>query len=145
MAYSESSNEEVSFSISNVGTVQANSVSVIIPKQSGWLIQGTNSVIIGNLNKGDYTVAGFNLKPKTTNDNENLNFEIVYTDTTGKRQTIKKTVNMQIGENFGLSKSDVNKRAGQNASTQTSYVKYGVIILILVGGFFYYRKKKNQN
>ncbi|MFH1590878.1 MAG: COG1361 S-layer family protein [archaeon] len=62
VAFSESSAGETSFSIANIGSNPAYSVSVMIPDQRGWSVSGSNSVIIGNLNKGDYTVASFSLQ-----------------------------------------------------------------------------------
>lgn len=62
IAFSESANGQTSFSVANIGANPATSVSVIIPEQRGWRVTGTNSVIIGNLNKGDYTVASFKLQ-----------------------------------------------------------------------------------
>jgi len=61
VALSDYSGSETSFSIANIGSNPAYSVSVIVPQQNGWQVSGPNSVIIGNLNKGDYTVASFNL------------------------------------------------------------------------------------
>ncbi|MBN2094992.1 MAG: COG1361 S-layer family protein [Candidatus Aenigmarchaeota archaeon] len=62
VAFSESSSGTTSFSIANIGNNPAYSVSVIVPSQRSWSVQGPNSVIIGNLNKGDYTVASFTLQ-----------------------------------------------------------------------------------
>jgi hypothetical protein len=62
VAFSESSGGQTSFSISNIGSNPANSVSVMIPEQRGWTVTGSNAAIIGNLNKGDYTVASFKLQ-----------------------------------------------------------------------------------
>ncbi|MBT3464654.1 hypothetical protein HOD20_02715 [archaeon] len=61
VAFSEFSNNEYSFSIANVGSNPANSVTITIPQQQGWKVSGSNSEIIGNLNKGDYTVASFSV------------------------------------------------------------------------------------
>jgi hypothetical protein len=61
-AYSGSSSGEYSFAISNIGSVSASSVTVRFPNQQGWKISGSNSVIIGNLNEGDYTIASFQLQ-----------------------------------------------------------------------------------
>ncbi|VVB70676.1 NPCBM-associated, NEW3 domain of alpha-galactosidase [uncultured archaeon] len=69
VAFSESSAGQTSFSIANIGSNPANSVSVIIPQQPGWMVSGSNSVIIGNLNKGDYTVASFNLQAMSSSNN----------------------------------------------------------------------------
>jgi len=62
VAFSESSSGSTSFSIANIGSNPAFSVSIIVPQQRSWTVSGSNSVIIGNLNKGDYTVASFTLQ-----------------------------------------------------------------------------------
>jgi hypothetical protein len=62
VAFSESSSGQISFTIANIGSNPAVSVSVIVPQQQGWTVSGSNSMIIGNLNKGDYTVASFGLQ-----------------------------------------------------------------------------------
>ncbi|RKX60316.1 MAG: hypothetical protein DRP37_05425 [Thermodesulfobacteriota bacterium] len=62
VALSDNPGSETSFSIANIGSNPAYSVSVIVPRQNGWQVSGSNSVIIGNLNKGDYSVASFNLR-----------------------------------------------------------------------------------
>ncbi|VVB60313.1 NPCBM-associated, NEW3 domain of alpha-galactosidase [uncultured archaeon] len=76
VALSDSSNGQTSFSVANVGSTPANSVSVIVPVQRGWIVSGSNSVMLGNLNKGDYTVASFKLQSlagnSTSSGNTNL-------------------------------------------------------------------------
>jgi len=62
IAYSGSAKGETSFSIANIGSVPANSVTVSVPRQGEWRVSGSDSVIIGNLNKGDYTIASFSLQ-----------------------------------------------------------------------------------
>ena len=62
VAFSGTTTGTTSFTIANTGSNPASSVSVVIPTQSNWRISGTNSMIIGNLNTGDYTVASFNLQ-----------------------------------------------------------------------------------
>jgi len=66
IAFSESSASSTSFTIANIGSNPASSVSVIIPQQRGWSVSGANSMIIGNLNTGDYTVASFKLQSAQT-------------------------------------------------------------------------------
>jgi hypothetical protein len=72
VAPSDSGTSQTSFSVANTGSNPASSVSVIIPPQRGWTVTGSNSVIIGNLNKGDYTVASFTLQ-STANVNASGN------------------------------------------------------------------------
>jgi hypothetical protein len=121
VAFSESASGETSFSVANIGSNPANSVSVIIPEQRNWKVSGSNSVIIGNLNKGDYTVASFKLQSSTSTTtsqnrtapaganiqersmqrpmNSSINgssdtvlMQIAYTDTMGERNIIEKAV-----------------------------------------------------
>jgi len=67
VAFSDNANSQMSFTIANIGSNPANSVSVVIPQQRSWSVSGSNSVIIGNLNKGDYTVASFKLQSTISN------------------------------------------------------------------------------
>lgn len=120
VAFSESSAGSTSFTIANIGSNPAYSVSVIIPRQDGWRVSGSNTVIIGNLDKGDYTVASFTLQsggsattrtfdkdPRTMTEEERAEFmkqrqaeggfnivkvQIDYTDTMGRRDTVEKEV-----------------------------------------------------
>ena len=120
VAFSESSAGETSFSIANIGSNPAFSVSVIIPQQEGWRVSGSNSVIIGHLNKGDYTVASFALQSgggsagmmppaldfskmteeerqalreqRTSQAKQAVLVQIAYTDTMGNRNTVEKEV-----------------------------------------------------
>jgi hypothetical protein len=120
VAFSGSSGGETSFSIANIGSVSANSVTVSIPDQRGWRVSGIDSVIIGNLNKGDYTIASFNLQSEAGGDLQGLpeedsqinkelnqtspfssanqpsvlNIEISYTDARGERRTTTKEVDI---------------------------------------------------
>ncbi|MBN1793089.1 COG1361 S-layer family protein [Candidatus Woesearchaeota archaeon] len=120
VAFSGTTNGESTFSISNVGSVSASSVTVKIPGQPGWRVSGSDSVIIGNLNEGDYTIAGFTLQPmggarpvnagtsagtipmtggnftrqfgQANVTNTKILIDIVYTDSRGNRNTITKEV-----------------------------------------------------
>ncbi len=116
-AFSGNSDGEYSFAISNIGSVSASSVTVKVPDQEGWKVSGSNSVIIGNLNEGDYTIASFKLQKTgqnafgsgqtTTRDAKNtdkiavksampddtpIKLEILYTDSRGNRNMIEKEV-----------------------------------------------------
>ncbi len=59
VAFSDNSDGEMSFSIANVGNNEAYSVKVSIPKQDLYSVSGSSSSIVGNLEKGDYTIASF--------------------------------------------------------------------------------------
>jgi len=61
VAFSESSAGQTSLSVSNIGNNPAQSVSVIVPQQQNFRVSGSNSAIIGNLDKGDYTLVSFQI------------------------------------------------------------------------------------
>lgn len=145
VAFSESSNKESSFSLSNIGTNPANSVSVIIPQnQENWEIMGTNTAIIGNLNDGDYTVASFNLNPKVLDGKLPLLIQIAYTDTLGKRHLIDKEIVMHVSENFGLSNTEISKMNKSTTNTYLTIFKYGVVLVIAIFVFLHFRRKKHH-
>ncbi|MFH1234491.1 MAG: hypothetical protein V1493_02660, partial [Candidatus Diapherotrites archaeon] len=137
---------QLSLSIANIGSNNAAAVVVRIPKQNGINISGSNISILGNLNKGDFTVASFTVQTSTqasvqagttqtatiggasgrpfggqsqaasgfqdqiaagdmnaarsrqfdrnSFQAQSVLLEIDYTDTTGERQTAKKTVSL---------------------------------------------------
>ncbi|VVB99682.1 NPCBM-associated, NEW3 domain of alpha-galactosidase [uncultured archaeon] len=59
---------QLSLSIANVGSNNAGAVVVKIPPQPGVSIAGSNVVILGNLNKGDYSLANFSLQSNVAGD-----------------------------------------------------------------------------
>jgi hypothetical protein len=61
VSFSESSAGAISLSVANVGNNMAYSVKVSIPDQDGYRVLGSSSTIVGNLEKGDYTIASFNV------------------------------------------------------------------------------------
>ena len=52
---------EISLSVANVGNNMAYSVKVSVPDQDGYKVSGSSSTIVGNLEKGDYTIASFDV------------------------------------------------------------------------------------
>ena len=61
VSFSESSQGEISLSVANVGNNMAYAVKVSVPEQEGYKVSGSSSTIVGNLEKGDYTIASFNV------------------------------------------------------------------------------------
>ena len=61
VAFSQSSAGQTSLSVANTGNNPAQSVSVRVPQQYNFRVSGSNSAIIGNLDKGDYTVVSFQI------------------------------------------------------------------------------------
>lgn len=61
VSLSETSGNDYTFTVANIGSNPANSVSVIVPEQKSWTVSGSSSSIIGNLDVGDYTVTSFTI------------------------------------------------------------------------------------
>ncbi|MFH1642337.1 MAG: COG1361 S-layer family protein [Nanoarchaeota archaeon] len=174
IAFSESSSGQTSFTIANVGSNPASSVSVMIPNQQGWRVSGTNSMIIGNLNTGDYTVASFGLQssqiasafnqtikdrgtiPRNISRNmqNSLKVQIAYTDTMGKREVVEKEIAMSP-QNMMSTTANTDAatipagrgqfgRATQQQSFFSKFKWYFVILVILVAFGVSYRKYTKQ-
>jgi hypothetical protein len=119
VSFSESDQGEISLSVANVGNNMAYSVKVSIPDQDGYKVSGSSSTIVGNLEKGDYTIASFDVASsqsvggaeggvgtsditKASDKEENatsasmdsnpLKVKIEYTDAKGERVTVDKEV-----------------------------------------------------
>jgi hypothetical protein len=164
VAFSEKSGTDTSFSVANIGSNPAYSVSVKIPKQDGWKITGTDSSIIGNLNVGDYTIATFAVAqatsapttmptktsgktstknitvPVQTPQSQDLKIQIMYTDTMGNRNTVERTVSMSASMN-----STATGFPGRNVTQQSFLSKYKwyiIVIVLLIGAIYCYRKYK---
>ncbi len=171
VAFSDNANSQTSFSIANIGSNPAYSVSVIIPEQAGWGVSGSNSVIIGNLNKGDYTVASFKLQspmsdpnfqnrtgrsnsniqgrstPRSMNSSsDTLRMQIAYTDTMGKRNVIDKDVKIgfqNMASADGLTAFQ-GRRGSQQESGLSNYMVYFVGLIVLVGIIAGHRRYKSR-
>jgi hypothetical protein len=116
-----------SINVANVGISPANAVAVNLPRQNNFSITGATSSVIGNLNPGDYTSANFQIT-KTPGEGNNLELEILYTDTSGQRHTITKSIPVTLAS------------TGTTKSTGTNYTAWAlaaVIILVL-----YWQRKK---
>lgn len=129
------------FSVSNIGNNGANSVKVSVPLQANWTVtDGSNSVILGNLQKGDYTIADFNLEPGTVGKELPIKFEISYTSSDGMRQ---------VEENIlSLYASPSALPAGSKLPEESSgsSFSYKLVLLILLGatGLFIYKKYQKK-
>ncbi len=166
VAFSESSSGQTSFTVANIGSNPAFSVSVIVPQQTGWRVGGANSMIIGNLNTGDYTVASFTLqqsaqaiqgipgqasRQRNMSSNQsgssNLKIQIAYTDTMGTRNIVEKeiTLNQQSMGNSTAMVSGMPSFARRNQQSFLSKYKWYILALvILVGAGLVHRKYKQE-
>ncbi|AKB43345.1 MULTISPECIES: COG1361 S-layer family protein [Methanosarcina] len=163
VSFSESDQGEISLSVANVGNNMAYSVKVSIPDQDGYRISGSSSTIVGNLEKGDYTIASFNIAStqqdamnaesssdniKSSDEGENvtstsmdsnpLKVQIEYTDAKGERIKVDKEVKLEMDS--GNMTAQGSGGSGNKSSGFGSYLSY-IVIIALAGGAFVYRKK----
>ncbi len=130
------------FSVSNIGNNGANSVKVSVPVQANWTVKdGGNSVILGNLQKGDYTYADFNLEPKVTGQDLPIRFEISYTSSDGLRQVDEKTMSLYAlpsDSETGSKMSDENNKSSLGSS------KFLLLIVLATVGILLYKKHQKK-
>jgi hypothetical protein len=160
VAFSESTAGQTSLSVANTGNNPALSVSVRIPDQENYRVSGSNSAIIGNLDKGDYTLVSFQITPRNagnftrtgnfrnminqtnrTGPGNNLQVIIEYTDTTGQRVSVDKSIPIQFRNNTGVAFGQTSAKSGFIGSTIFWIL---VIVIVAVAGYTYYRKKSRK-
>ncbi|WP_292461979.1 COG1361 S-layer family protein [Methanolobus sp.] len=167
VTYSEGSAGEVSLSLANVGNNQAYSVKVSILEQDNFQATGSTSTIVGNLEKGDYTITSFSVtstsmmqatatgerpgqaQASSTNTTESQSFSsrnnllvlIEYTDSTGQRLSVEKSVPIDLSAT-GATSAAMGPRGTSQQTSDNSYLMYGLVLFVLTGGALYYRKRK---
>ncbi|AKB31794.1 hypothetical protein MSSIH_1104 [Methanosarcina siciliae HI350] len=165
VSFSESDAGEISLSVANVGNNIAYSVKVSIPEQDEYRVSGSSSTIVGNLEKGDYTIATFDVMSKgaANRDTENpegrataalgngssafraepsLKVRIEYTDARGERITVDKDVPIEMTAAAGAPAAGGRPGARDSGSSLRSYLTYIVIIVAAGAGAVLYRRKK---
>lgn len=172
VSFSETSAGETSFSVANVGNNIAYAVKVSIPDQDGYKVSGSSSTIVGNLEKGDYTIASFDVSnsqsgaggnttenspgtpPDSSQDSANgasstsmsssdpLKVQIEYTDAKGERETVTKEVNLETTTSGNMTAAGGPGGPGSSAGI-SSYLPY-IGLLVLAGGVFVYRRKIHE-
>jgi hypothetical protein len=129
---------DYSFSVSNIGNNKASSVTVSIPNQEGWSVNGgSNSVVLGTLQKGDYTIADFGLTPDTYDEFLPLKFQIAYTSSDGERESQDRELSVFASEPVVIQQSIQRGQSEKSGSWL-----FPALILVLIVGFVIYRKKK---
>jgi hypothetical protein len=128
----------LSINIANIGTNNAESVIVKILGEG--ISTKNNTEIVGNLDRGDYTIASFEITKITAKE---ATIEIDYTDTTGERQTITKTI--QLNNTIENTGTRGNEAAGnfkgktrQQLPITELVVLVGIVVVVVVG----YKKRK---
>lgn len=145
IAFSESSGGEIALSIANIGENDATSVKISIPEQESFVVQGGSSVIIGNLNTGDFTIATFRIisssvDRQTTDD---LTVEVFYTDSFGDRHTLQKSIPLQISLGVGDETATRGRPTGGSGSLVNNIII--VVIIIIIAFVLYKRHKKGKS
>jgi hypothetical protein len=171
VSFSESSAGATSFSVANVGNNIAYAVKVSIPDQDGYKVSGSSSTIVGNLEKGDYTIASFDVSntqggtggntsgnsPGTSpgqagsngassssmNSSKPLKVQIEYTDAKGERETVTKEVNLDGSTTSGNMTASGGPGGAGGSGGISSYLPY-IVLLVLAGGVFVYRRKIHE-
>ncbi|MFA6089698.1 MAG: hypothetical protein WC755_07590 [Candidatus Woesearchaeota archaeon] len=154
ISLSDYSTDGLLISVSNIGKNPADSVTVVIPEQTGIKITGSSSSVIGNLEKGDYSIASFEAT-KTAGGSNTINVEIYYTDTKGTRQKITKTIEMpqstastSLTSDIPTTTSQFNQKNAQSTNgTNYILISLFVITTIIIITIIYViiKKRKNQD
>lgn len=143
----------LTLSIANIGVNPATSIAVRIPAQERFSVMGSSSVFLGNLNPGDYTIASFQVIPRSNATRGDLAVEILYTDTTGTRQTAQEKVSLNLAGGFDEQQFRGRLMQGQRPNNGVSgllesrFVQYLLIGAIVIAGlmfFFKFRKRKGK-
>lgn len=154
VSVSDSSSSGIILSVANIGKNPAESVTIVIPDQTGFSVSGSSSSIIGNLDKGDYSVASFQISSQSRNSN--LNVEIQYTDTLGTRQTLTKIVEIQSTSSSSFSTTGAasvtggNNFPSQNSSSRNNnwfliaFILSTLLIVIVIVMIIKRNKRENE-
>jgi hypothetical protein len=179
---SDSTTSQVSFYVANTGNNPAYSVAVRIPEQEKFVVQGSTSSIVGDLDKGDYTIVTFQVvpasasfgvpgvvqedqagqgasneqqrtrpaSPRNTSQSNALLVAIDYTDATGVRQTVTKTVPLQFraassdSTTTGAGAGYYARRQQQSVWNNPTVIGALALIILVLAGVLYYRYRKRH-
>ncbi len=126
------SNSELSFEILNIGTNDVEALTLEIPPQEGIEIVGANRQILGDLDSNEYSSVSFSVPAITSKE---IFLKVFYTDTTGTRRILEKSVQFDASyfENLQSSKS-----------TSSWAYAFWILVLIFVGKWAYKKYWKNR-
>jgi hypothetical protein len=156
----EVSGNDVSIAIANTGKYTANSVVVRIPKQENYMTSETDGQMVGNLDSGDYTIVSFTITSAfqrsmnrtaqspavQQNQNNNLRFDIYYTDELGERRTVNMEMPLKLTGNSSTMSAFGGARMQKQTSssifswsTLTKWYFWAIVVVLII--LFNYRKK----
>jgi len=142
----EVSGRTTSLSIGNIGVNPARAITVTIPPQEGFSASGPSEVFVGNLDPGDFTVAGFQLNQNQ--QGANLMVVIAYTDASGNRQTIEKELALNDAVLKAASTGEVARNQGfmphDRSQSGLQNIAIGIVGIVIIAVLFliWSRKKK---
>jgi hypothetical protein len=113
-----------SLNVANVGISPASAVAVTLPRQKNFSSTGSSSAVLGNLNPGDYTSAIFQIA-KIPGGGNSLEVEIQYTDTSGTRNKIMKSLVV------ALSSTGTQAGAGRGSTNYTTWLLVIAVIFVI--------------
>ncbi len=122
ISYQETSGS-FSLNVANVGISTASAVAINVLRQKNFSVTGSSSSVIGNLNPGDYTSAIFQIT-KNEGTGNILEFEIQYTDTSGQRHTITKSLTVEL--------SSTGTKTSTGSTTNYTVWMLAVVILMVI-------------
>jgi len=183
----EVKSSQLSLSIANIGSNNAESVVVKIPEQNSVKVSGTSIEIVGNLNKGDFTIANFtisggasaiqtdstataptrsgimipglgggrtntNNSSNTEEDSESttpnipmVNGEVIvqidYTDTTGERNSVTKTV--ELNNDSSTTSFSTSMPSQRNTGLPLIPIAFALLVIGCAAGYNHFRAKKD--
>jgi len=125
-----------SLNVVNIGVSTASAVAVNLPHQENFSITGSSVAVLGNLNPGDYTSAIFQIT-KISGAGNSLEIEIQYTDTSGQRHTITKSLTV-VPSTTGTQSGT----AGGTSSTNYMLWLLGGLAVIAIIIIYWQRNRK---
>ena len=120
----DSASKKTTFVVANIGEKSASGIIVSVLDKDNTLVNGPKSVIIGNLEPGDFTSASFPIVPSKFVST--IPMEVSYTDTAGVRNVYDVNVTVKLGVD-----APVNSNPSLNAKAFTNEINW---IVGLVGG-----------
>ena len=129
----DNSRNELTFEILNIAESDIESLTIQIEKQENIVVKGSNRNIVGSLDSNEDTTFSFEATPT---DGEII-LEIYYTDITGVRRQLKKTVNYD-------SNYFADRARDQNGNGTGVYWIVGIVVILLIVWFLRSRMKKHD-
>jgi hypothetical protein len=123
----DSTTSGTSFSIVNIGENDASAVKIYIDPQNNLRLTGTSASILGNLAKGDFTTATFQIAPGL--DLKEIKIKIDYTDIAGIRNSLEKTVPVNLDQTF----ANITATGFKNKTTSSSSNLFSNAIPVVIG------------